>query len=600
MNTGRRGYKRVVLIYVILIATIVPTVALVLPWWSHRNQLAAIQSNDHHIRQQALNGLIDSLNGDEIKRDKISRDIFGTLEYANDAGILQTAEMLNGAMIWEREKVPMNIWLRWLEAISKQDDPSGKLLVCEEVRKLEGTYDSKRVLNMLLAIESSLDEAKHGAGNLETIQRQILFSLAFLNNRLDAKSRVVSHNTIKNFSQSGSDAVQRHAWILRGLLGLIDEYDRFDPNTKPSLGASEAKLWAMMQIKKPQENDLVRTLHDKSYRTLAIYPLHQSKQERTQQAILNLLELEREKIEVDDQVAIWRAILSSPQPNIHRKPLSRNEFALAIHAEEPGDDAFQYPLVTAASYRFGIGHTQTRPENDPFGSLVKLAVVESNAHEKKVTWAPFDGEPPLLKIISMRYAVYPQPEYFYEALRSDQTPIVCLAAHIAATTLNTDQLIKLRKKLVEDNDTRSNIALCTLHITTGLLQDDINDISEATTDWTLKQTAKIAKWMTDHRIQENFHPTTLLNHSQFDNAIVWLAMLYMDDENRANAIRMMFDPVQQERESLTILLDQQRWIHLLNDFASNRMQPFWVWADPSLQQFQLEILTNQAMLEHGL
>ena len=61
---------------------------------------------------------------------------------------------------------------------------------------------------------------------------------------------------------------------------------------------------------------------------------------------------------------------------------------------------------------------------------------------------------------------------------------------------------------------------------------------------------------------------------------------------RAEALDDLLNPRGEPTLDLVELLDHYRWWYVLKHYLPEDAPPFWVWADPQLEQFQIDVLRN--------
>ena len=113
--------------------------------------------------------------------------------------------------------------------------------------------------------------------------------------------------------------------------------------------------------------------------------------------------------------------------------------------------------------------------------------------------------------------------------------------------------------------------------------------------WIPKQHYQLAMWMLGHN--EEFTPMVrgLLGHDQIGRTTVQLALLHAGDRL---ALDDMFDPFHLDLLSLPLLLDQIRFLPVLQRYLPD-LPEFSIWGDTMLQQFQADVMRNWYLLNRS-
>ena len=295
-----------------------------------------------------------------------------------------------------------------------------------------------------------------------------------------------------------------------------------------------------------------------------------------------------------DQVAVWRALLSLPRPDLSRDPLTRLELAMAPYADDAEPGSPLEPLTTAAVYRFGIAGELRRPRNDPFSFLIRLATVEGQP-DRSMEWPILATTPDLLRVMTTRITRTPNPVALLRPLASPEPAMRDLAATVAAQRLTDEQNAALIDQLLTDYDDNARRGGAILAGLTGQRLDLLRRLTDAEHDWATQQVMRLGLWMAG--VLPEFDDTVdgLVLREDVPVTTVLLAMLEHGGDARYRALEFLLNPRGEPILDLVELLDRQRWWYVLEGYLPEPLKaeaPFWPWADAELEVFQIDVLRD--------
>jgi len=274
----------------------------------------------------------------------------------------------------------------------------------------------------------------------------------------------------------------------------------------------------------------------------------------------------------------WRAILGAPLNEARTERLA----ALAQSAG-PADDA----IAAAAVSRVADHLPQPTWSDDEGRFWRELAHFESL--EPRSTEIAFTADMPGLARVAAVRAARDVHEIDLLAMFDTEAPSVRrLAVLTAYDRLPADQARQLASRL-------SHTFVDSSRMAGALLAGMVGDVDllerrlEREQVWTVKQYLRLGQMMAGQPV--SLDTTALMARQDMDDLDVLWAMLHAGRTKAA--LDQLLDPLAGSSARLRRQLDQQRFWPVLKRYLPTEAiehAPFWVWADPTLQGFQCDVL----------
>ena len=137
---------------------------------------------------------------------------------------------------------------------------------------------------------------------------------------------------------------------------------------------------------------------------------------------------------------------------------------------------------------------------------------------------------------------------------------------------------------------------------TGLRSNLLQRRLAAEDIWAVAQIHQLGLWMQGHRPQFDQLVDGLLVREDLPTTTILLAMLHKGPPTLTRALDFLLNPRGAPRLDLVQLFDQHRWWFVLKQYLRSvgpDPPPFWVWADPDLEAFQVEVLRDWYLVNRG-
>jgi hypothetical protein len=575
----RRLFPRVgamAVTFMIAITLLVPAAYLVAPVVHRQQTIRGLTSQDLDRRERSLNQLMRLGAHDAA----LLRGAVEALGHADRENFLQIASAMEVAGLWGRRHVPDDAWLRWLEMLATQGSTEARLFAAQRLGDLTHRASDPTIRRLLTEL----------IGDTEPdVRYNALVNAAALSG---ADGRASLAPLIVAATGDAEPRVARHAWILLGVL----RHDPLPPLDwkRSSPQVVEAMLWAHAQVHPEDAGPLLAALTsvdaDPDVRAAAVYALHFSTAPQAQAGLLAAAAILPSAINQANQRLVWRAILSLPRPDLTRGELGRLEEVIAAPAWDEGDNPLVEPIALASVYRMGIAGVR-RPTADPdtYDLLLKLATVEGQ-QPPYMHWPLTGFKPPLLRVQTVAVSTAPHIGDLRPAFLSPIAPIRDLACLVAADKFNEQTLEGMIADLIGDYSDEAKMSAAILSGITGLRADLIRRRMVNEHLWSAQQVQRLGLWMQGAHPELDGRVQDLLLRDEVPTTTVLLAMLHRGE--RVAALDYLLNPRGEPRLDLVELFDQARWWHVLRRYLPADAPPFWPWADPQLEAFQVDVIRD--------
>jgi len=282
----------------------------------------------------------------------------------------------------------------------------------------------------------------------------------------------------------------------------------------------------------------------------------------------------------------WRAILAAP-PNRENRTLLVEAVQRLAGVGEPADAMAAAAVSRVADQLAPM--TWTGRSGHRLRELAYYECAPPNSLDVEIT-----GErPDLVRAMMLRSAAHVDPNDALLAFDSDHAAVRHIAVLHAADRFDDDTLRELVRRLVVTWHDNRIMAGAMLAGYTGVGLDILEQRLDREQGWLARQHLKLGLFM-QGRI-DNFDPAGLLARTDVPRQTVLWAMLYT---GRLKAFDELFNPLGTVDGELRAALDRERFIYVLRRHLPGAPQ-FRVWADPALQQFQVDVLRDWYLMHRS-
>ena len=574
----------------------------------------ALASDDDARRQTALSVL--ARHGD--REPELAGRALAMLGTASDARLIELQGALRDAGLWRRPTVDDGAWLRWLGLVAGDPDPLARREVPRELVEAPDLAGDERVLAMLEALLRDPDADTRYAA---------LVTVAELVSRAQATGGDKLIELIARATGDESVPIARTAWVY---LGLIRPARMPEPSWrhKPP-EVAQAVIWASLRARPGEPAPAVEALRDhgapSTVRAMAAYALHQSPAEAAREALIAVID--RAPGDMDDAAlpVVWRALLAVPLGEGAGSPgRAAVRGFLSRCAPSDLDDPLREPLILAACHRCpealeDPGFRATHRQWADLGErpLLELALLEGLPEGSRETYVP-QHPSDLIWVQAGRVLKHPTPGLFRPALSSGTSMMRDLAALTAARRFPREQAEALAGDLLKDfveDGRRGGAMLAGLAgvrpkarytLENPPREVDLLEHVAGVNDHRTQVATRLALWLQGRlqAIDPHLTPEVFLNRieallAQDDYDLRSTILMALLRKEPRRALDFLLNPRGQERIELVELFDQYRWWPVLRAHLPEEAPPFWVWSDPALARFQVDVLREWYLLNRA-
>jgi hypothetical protein len=382
---------------------------------------------------------------------------------------------------------------------------------------------------------------------------------------------------------------------------------------------AQAVLWALLASNPDDPAPAIEALKDPKadpgVQAMAAYALHFSSSPAAANALLWACQAVPMDSPADTPqgLLLWRALLSLPDNAVTRLPPALELTPAVLHGggdlapttAPTGEPVLADPILLVRLYRLGalLPDPALALAEAPPNSLRTLAVLEGLPPDRYALRLP-PFAPAAQQLAALAAAVNPELAQVTHLCRSGAPAIRDSACIIAAERLSLAQCSRLAALLLSDRDENARRSGAVIAGLTGVQPDllartaaaDLDMLRDDPARWPTVQVLQMGLWMQGHMPpaqarQWDDQIATLAGYPAQVSAVpastFMLGMLFKD---RRAALDLLLNPRGQTPEDLVTLLDQWRWRRVLYHFLPADAPPFWPWADPELEQFQIDVL----------
>ncbi len=373
--------------------------------------------------------------------------------------------------------------------------------------------------------------------------------------------------------------IRKHAWIM---LGLAD----VNPNTSVErvLGSPPAEQQAMLWA----DANVARQLaaeppNDPLWVARLAYPLRET------DAVDWQLEWPSDPNgELIYGMNFWRSAIAAPMIPTHQQAWVDSVQRLA--KQNGKVDATLAAMVSRVADRL-TDMPWTGREGHRLRELAYVASAAPNSLDMPIT----EGLPDLVRAELVRTARGLDPNSAVLAFDADLPGVQRVAAMHAAERFNEAELNELVRKLILSYHDQRIIGGAMLAGYTGLGGDLLAQRLKREQGWVVLEHLRLGLYMQGRDdLLGAFGPGPMLANDETRAAALW-AMLH---RGQKTALDEIIEPLGADAGELRQALDQQRMILLIERYLPGAPR-FDVWADPALQQFQVDVLRDWYLMHRG-
>jgi hypothetical protein len=541
-----------------------------------------------------------------------TRHIVAALAHADDDRFQTLAGALLDAGLWSRPAIPPHDWLRQVRTQTQSASPPVRLDGVYQLADLTDAPAAPEALALLATLLGDND------ADVRAAALGVVAELAGACPEGPARREYLA--LLTRAAADPDPPIARRAWVLLGLLHAAGAAQASQTARLPAV--AQAALWARLQSNPTDPAPALAALEDPAaglgVRAMAVYALHDNPSAAAVAALLRACGegASDSRADIPASLLLWRAVLSLPDsaltqlpPDLQLPPdaLAAGDADVAPSTAPAGELVIAHPVLLARLYR--LWAHQPDPARAlaaaPANSLRTLAAIEGLPPDRYFVPIP-QHAPAALQLAALEVTVNPEPAQLALLMQSGEAAVRDRSCVLAAERLTRDQCDRLVAAMLlsrNDNARRSAAILVGL---TGVQLDLLARVAQADLDllrddperWPTAQVLELGLWMQGRmapapKQQWDQQIETLAQRPDLPRSTFLLGMLYKD---RRAALDLLLTPRGEAHPDLIRWLDQWRWRRVLYHFLPADAPPFWVWADPDLERFQIEVLRDWYLL----
>lgn len=601
--TKRWIYRLMLSLVATLVLTVIPLVvfhAQIQRWV----QLRRIYSADPQTRNKGRGYIVGNIGRDPALRGMVER----LLVDADDPTFEAAVEALKAANLWGPDF--RDGWVRAMTGPVDDLNAEGRIFRAVELYSILWKHpDLSRDPRMIAGCTRLMQD---GEAN---VRYNALYASALLRGPERVKLLGMA-------AQDQQQAIAMQAWMMIGLLGaeaasipLPDSPSKLpggqrktaDGKTLPDHRLARAILWAAGKRGGAAAALPLAVLRDPlspvDLKAMAVYALAGHPQ--AQQEMARLIENCPTSGLLADAMPGWRAILAIDL-EAGREPIRRfaqKTDALGVEAEALGAAAtFRIWPVTMPTDKHGPELAAMLWSGKPERMLRDLARLES-LPDGSVDIPLDQNWPPISLLQACRIARKAGPEDFMRAFDHEDPTVRDLACVLAMRKLKPAELEELAYRLIFSfsyNQRAAGAVVAGLSSRSDKLVKAVNVRLRFPDEWPWvviqHYDMALEMWNPDSSMER---VASHLSNNVMPNSTVIMALTARGHlsglDHLLNPIGEAERYVTEKPEPMGVLLDQRRYWVVMRHFLPD-LPEFWVWGDPILQQFQVDVIRNWYLL----
>ena len=534
--------------------------------------MSRINSDESADRQIAFNYIMHHVGDDP----RVLAACISLLDTADTDRFLDLMNALDQGGQWRLTVVGDQPWIRWLEILSSD--------LAEESR--------------IHAAQIAADAPELARNNVVTGMFERLIADSAVDVRYNAMVAMAEmagavgpgHPFEAALHRAAGDAnptIARQAWLILGSLrpesGVTANWRDADAHVAPAM------LWAAVTTNPDQPRPALDALADQrvspALRGMAAYMLGMRGRRvagggAVEAMFDRLLSRGPGAVNEDNALLYWRVVLTTP-------PLTALHRYMQSFADPGVAHGALLPVALAAQFRLGsqapLPPTIVTPA--PIHELMALAHAESGDPVDAVP----DNAPDMLRMAIVASMREPAPDDLLPVFDHEAPALRDRACVIAGDRFTPEQNTALIAGLLADYNDRAKMSGAVLAGLTGLQTSLLERKHGQEDNPQVQQVMELGLWMQGKRPEFDCAVSLWLTHDDLPATTILLAKLH---RRRAEALDDLLNPRGELTLDLVELLDHYRWWYVLKHYLPEDAPPFWVWADPQLEQFQIDVLRN--------
>lgn len=572
--------RSVVISLLVILTLAVPVAFVTFPHLYRWRMLQGLHSQDEAQLTRSVNWV--AAHAEE--RPAVLEGAIRKLNTAQDTHFTPIAQALQAAGKWDRPTVGDDAWLRWIGMLIEGGNEEARIAATQHLAAMVDTVDHEALARQLvkLADDESAD-----------VRINVLIAAAELAGVTHCEKSV--QPMIAGFTADPEPEIARHAWIFCGLLGTDAPQPESISRTPPRV--AEAALWSRVMVDPTRTSGLLvtsRDAPDPMTRAAAAYALSFTPAPEGEAHVLAQVAINHSQ---DGEVELvgWRAILGTPNAS-HLRHMHD------VIADYEPPEAW-LPVRLALLYRLGDPALLPAELSEPNAAFEWLAVAEGHDLAGVVERVP-DAAPLLLRVAAAGREFGPSAAVLEPAYRSEIPTLRDIAAVRTAAGLPqsdpADAAALTRSLLADYNDDAKKSGAILAGMTRTNL-DLLRKRYEAEDMHDVRMVMRLGLWMAgqDAGMNATVARSMLAREDLGIGSTVLLAMLHrgLEDPLAAReALDYLFNPRGDPSVDLVELFDKFRWWYVMEAYLPQLFDepapPFWLWADPALQRFQVDVLRD--------
>lgn len=514
------------------------------------------------------------------------------LAKANPADIIDAAHQLERAKVWTPAIAGDALWLRWIDALTQDKLSAQRENAATLIAELPAGLVNHDAISLLTKLAKDEEIG---------VRYQALLTAAALVGRLREQAggpelaqlrEIVSHMAMRETPE-----LARRATLLAAFTGGLD-FSQLQPTDDESLIL--ARRWA--QTLNPAQATLPDASRDRNslQYTFANYIAVRGDDDAslTPANFADALTKDLEEALHDNRWSdlaaarrLQRLILCDPTslPNASRS--ERLDSAIARFAAMDANDPALQPITLAAINRLGAKPAFSLDTGE-VDWLVALAWLES-PREPVMRWKqPVPGRdndlPNALQLAIIRAAPGATADELLPLLAATEPHVRDLACVTVLERFNDDDSLKklVRSSLLNYSDEakQSGAVLSGL---TGVGGNVLKTRAELEDIWTVLQIMRLGLWLQGKQSSLDGRAADFWMRKDIPKCTLLYILLHRDPRT---AFNLILHPRGEPLFDVIDLLNTRRWWAVLSRHLPADAPPFWAWADPDFQAFQLDTL----------
>lgn len=589
------------------VTTLVPITQWVGPTIHRWRMISWLESDDPARLEQAVNFVINRAPED----DRVLAETVAVLDDADNATFDLVVAALDRAGLWGKDIVSDPVYLRYLEQLANSQQVAAREHAAIDLRDIaESGLVAKR--NELLEALTADDDAN--------VRYNAMISAASLYRLSEDKQRWVLEEAIAARRNDDEPAIARQAWVLLGLMNPDQGYHGLWRDAEPMV--AQAMLHAVIttnpQRIAPAAAALTQADVDPKLRSFAAWVLGFSTSDeagRPIAVVMTRIGSGKHPLRGDDVTLFWRAaaglghwkarVESPANQQVTDATRVLKHLGNQLNTEDAPAGA-----VLAFAYQAGEPVALGMQVDRQWRTMHALAMVEGSHDAGKALASLGDDAadlPILLRLAMVDHKMVPADgpvavTWLIDGMTSQLATVRDLACVIAADRLPADRLPNVVKALLTSFDDNAKLSGAVLSGLTGVGHGLLASRESAEDVWAVKQVMRLGLWM-QGRPPGDADPRVLVQSAKMmlteldvPGSTVVLALLEAD---RTTGLDTLLAPFGEPGFDLVELLDQHRFVHVLDRYLPADVPRVPLWIDQDLTRYAVERLRLWYVLERA-